>query len=76
MDRERTCKGPINKWKRFKKMSDHNFIPRNFNARMRVEMYHLKQGSMSVIEFKAKFEGRVACFPLWREADKLSLLKH
>lgn len=37
-------------------------------------MYHLKQGSMSVSEFKAKYKERVACFPLWREVDKLELV--
>lgn len=54
-----------------KKMFVQNSLPGNFHAHMRVEMYHVKEGSMNVAEFKAKFKEHATYFPSWIQADRV-----
>jgi hypothetical protein len=63
--------GHIETWKLFKELFLQQFLPGNFNSSMRQSMYKLRQGSMSVAEFKLKFDEHVAYFPSWMESDRV-----
>jgi hypothetical protein len=64
MDRENRDLGHIEIWTLFKELFLKQFLPGNFNPSMHQSMYRLRQGSMSVTEFKLKFDEHVAYFLL------------
>jgi hypothetical protein len=70
-DRENWGLGCIETWTLFKKLFLQQFLPGNFNSSMRQSMYQLRQGSMSITEFKFKFDEHVAYFPSWTENDRV-----
>lgn len=70
-DREGRGLRPIRRWKDFKELFLEKFLPIGFQSQMRSEMYKLRQGGMSVAEFKSTFDEHSAYFPSWTEIDRV-----
>lgn len=70
-DREGRGLGPISTWADFKNLFLQNFLPSNFDSTMRQKLFGLKQTSMSVSEYKSKFDEHVVYFPSWSDKDRV-----
>ena len=70
-DREGRGLGPVRTWADFKEIFLQNFLPSNFNSTMRQKLFRLRQTSMSVSEYKLKFDEHVVYFPSWSEKDRV-----
>ena len=63
--------GLISTWSTFKELFCHQFLPGNYGDDMRQGLYDLKQGALSVTQFKLKFDEHIVYFPNWGESDKI-----
>ena len=70
-DRENRGLGPITTWSTFKDLFFHQFLPGNYGEDMRQKLYDLKQGSLSVTQFKLEFDEHIVYFPNWGESDRI-----
>ena len=73
-DRENRGLGSISTWSAFKEAFLQQFLPGNYGEDMRQGLYDLKQGSLSVTQFRSKFDEHIVYFPNWCESVELNSL--
>ena len=69
-DREEANKGPVETWSKFKKLFLEYFLPRDHIQNMKERLKELKQGALSVREYKDRFDDLVEYFPDLSDKDK------
>ena len=70
-DRENRGLGPVSTWNTFKELFLQQFLPGNYGEDMRQGLYDLKHGSLSVTQFKSKFDEYIVYFSNWGESDRI-----
>ncbi|MBE3102723.1 MAG: hypothetical protein IMZ40_00590, partial [Bacilli bacterium] len=70
-DRENRGLQPLSNWSTFKHLFLQEFLPGNYGEDMRQGLYDLKQGSLSVTQYKSKFDLHIVYFPNWGESDRV-----